>query len=90
MQMKNPTLAKFKVRLALSRAIDRAQLVKTVYSDAYLPATYWLVQGLPGFQGNAAFENTVGYDPEAAKAGAGGRRLPQRPGLPHPYAHDPG
>ena len=67
MQMNNEVIANPDVRLALSRAIDRETLVKVVYNDAYLPATYWLVQGLPGFQGNAAFEDKIGYDPEAAK-----------------------
>jgi ABC-type oligopeptide transport system substrate-binding subunit len=68
MQMNDPTIADFNVRLALSRAIDRETLVQAVYGDAHLPATYWLVQGLPGFQGNAAFENIIGYNSGAAQA----------------------
>jgi len=68
MQLKNEVLSDYDVRLALSRAIDRETLVKVVYSDAYLPANYFLVEGLPGFQGNEAFEDTIGYDPEAAQA----------------------
>ena len=82
MQMKNEVLAKPLVRLALSRAIDRATLVKVVYNDAFLPATYWLVQGLPGFQGNAAFEDIVGYDPEAAKKALSDAGYPNGQGFP--------
>ena len=82
MQMDNEVIAKPEVRLALSRAIDRATLVKVVYNDSFLPATYWLVQGLPGFQGNAAFEDTVGYDPEAAKAALADAGYPNGEGFP--------
>jgi len=82
LQMKNEVIAKPLVRLALSRAIDRATLVKVVYNDSFLPATYWLVQGLPGFQGNAAFEDTVGYDPEAAKKALSDAGYPNGEGFP--------
>ena len=82
MQMKNEVIAKPLVRLALSRAIDRATLVKVVYNDSFLPATYWLVQGLPGFQGNAAFEDTVGYDPTAAKKALSDAGYPNGEGFP--------
>jgi oligopeptide transport system substrate-binding protein len=82
MQMENEVIAKPLVRLALSRAIDRATLVKVVYNDAYLPATYWLVQGLPGFQGNAAFEDIIGYDPEAAKKALADAGYPNGDGFP--------
>jgi oligopeptide transport system substrate-binding protein len=82
MQMKNEVIAKPLVRLALSRAIDRATLVKVVYNDSFLPATYWLVQGLPGFQGNAAFEGIVGYDPTAAKKALSDAGYPNGQGFP--------
>jgi len=57
----------FKLRLALARAIDRKALVKVVYDDVHAPATYWVVKGLKGFQGNEAFDKAIGYDPVAAK-----------------------
>jgi oligopeptide transport system substrate-binding protein len=82
MQLQNEVLSNEKVRLALSRAIDRDTLVKVVYNDAYLPATYWLVQGLPGFQGNAAFDDIIGYDPEAAKAALADAGYPNGDGFP--------
>ena len=82
MQMKDEVLSKYEVRLALSRAIDRETLVKVVYNDAYLPATYWMVQGLSGFQGNAAFEDIIGYDPEAAKKALADAGYPNGEGFP--------
>ena len=82
MQLNDPTIADFYVRLALSRAIDRNALVNLVYGDAYLPATYWLVQGLPGFQGNAAFENIVGYNPGAAQTALADAGYPNGQGFP--------
>jgi oligopeptide transport system substrate-binding protein len=82
MQMKNEVLSNPKVRLALSRAIDRASLVKVVYNDAYLPATYWLVKGIPGFQGNGPFENIIGYDPAAAKQALADAGFPNGQGFP--------
>ncbi len=57
----------FKLRLAMSRAINREELVKVVYDDVHTPANYWVVKGLKGFQGNEPFESTIGYDPDAAK-----------------------
>jgi len=82
MQMKNEVLKNDKVRLALSRAIDRETLVKVVYNDAYLPANYWIVQGLTGHQGNAAFENIIGYDPAAAKKALADAGYPNGQGFP--------
>jgi hypothetical protein len=67
MQLNDPTLAKYDVRLALSRAIDRETLNNVVYNGAGIPATYWLVQGIPGYQGNEPFQNIIGYDPAAAE-----------------------
>ena len=82
MQMKDEVISKDKVRLALSRAIDRATLVKVVYNDAYLAADYWVVQGLSGFQGNAAFEDIIGYDPVAAKQALADAGYPNGQGFP--------
>jgi oligopeptide transport system substrate-binding protein len=82
MQMNNEVLKNPKVRLALSRAIDRASLVKVVYNDAYLPATYWLVKGIPGFQGNGPFENIIGFDEAAAKQALTDAGYPNGQGFP--------
>jgi len=82
MQMEDPVLSDYNVRLALSRAIDREALVEQVYNDAHLPATYWLVEGLPGFQGNAAFENIIGYNPDAARTALTAAGYPNGLGFP--------
>ena len=58
MQMNDPALKDFNVRLALSRAIDREALVDVVYDGVNAPATYWVVKGLTGFQGNETFDST--------------------------------
>ncbi|HUS82054.1 MAG TPA: peptide ABC transporter substrate-binding protein [Dehalococcoidia bacterium] len=82
MQLSDPVLKDENVRLALSRAIDRESMVKVVYNDAYLPATYWLVEGIPGHQGNSAFEDKIGYDPEAAKQALADAGYPDGEGFP--------
>jgi ABC-type oligopeptide transport system substrate-binding subunit len=82
MNLENEVLGDPDVRLALSRAIDRETLNTVVYNGAYLPATYWLVQGLPGFQGNAAFEDIIGYDPEAAQQALADAGYPNGEGFP--------
>ena len=82
MQLEHAVLSNYEVRLALSRAIDRSALVSTVYYDGYLPATYWLVQGLPGFQGNALFENIIGYNPQAARTALADAGYPNGQGFP--------
>ncbi len=82
MQMKDPVLSNFNVRLALSRAIDRDSLVKVVYNDAYLAADYWLVKGIAGYQGNGPFENLIGYDPTAAQKALADAGYPNGEGFP--------
>jgi oligopeptide transport system substrate-binding protein len=82
MQLKDPTLAKFEVRLALSRAIDRQELVNAVYDGVYEPATYWVVKGLKGFQGNAAFDSVIGFDKTAAQKALSDAGYPNGDGFP--------
>jgi len=82
MQMNNEVIKNPDVRLALSRAIDRKTLVKVVYNDAYVAANYWLVEGIPGYQGNGPFESIIGYDPEAAKKALADAGYPDGKGFP--------
>lgn len=82
MQLENEVLAKFEVRLALSRAIDRVTLNEVVYNGASIPATYWMVEGLPGFQGNEPFEDIIGFDEEAAKQALSDAGYPNGAGFP--------
>jgi oligopeptide transport system substrate-binding protein len=67
-QMENEALSDLNLRMALSRSIDREALVNAVYDGVFAPATYWVVEGLTGHQGNAPFEDKIGYDVDAAKA----------------------
>jgi len=82
MQLEDPTLAIFEVRLALSRAIDRELLNNVVSNDAHIPAVYEVVQGLSGHQGNAPFEDIVGYNPDAAKQALADAGFPNGEGFP--------
>jgi len=82
MELKDPTLSDFNVRLAISRAIDRKTLNDVVYNGSSIPATYWLVQGIPGYQGNEPFESIIGYDPEAAKKALADAGYPDGQGFP--------
>jgi oligopeptide transport system substrate-binding protein len=81
-QLENPVLSDFNVRLALSRAIDREALNNVVYNAALIPATYWLVEGIPGYQGNEPFESIIGYDPEAAQQALADAGYPNGEGFP--------
>ncbi|HZP56486.1 MAG TPA: peptide ABC transporter substrate-binding protein [Dehalococcoidia bacterium] len=89
-QMKDPVLGgsgdqdqkAFNLRLAMSRAINRQQLVDAVYDGVHAPATYWVVKGLKGFQGNDAFEDKIGFDLDAAKKALADAGYPNGQGLP--------
>ena len=89
-QMKDPILGgtgiddqkAFNLRLALARAIDREQLVQAVYDGVHTPATYWVVKGLKGYQGNAPFEDTIGFNLDAAKKALSDAGYPNGQGLP--------
>ena len=67
MNLEVEPLQDLNVRLALSRAIDRDALNEAVFDGTATPATYWVVKGLKGHQGNEAFDAVIGYDPEAAQ-----------------------
>jgi oligopeptide transport system substrate-binding protein len=81
-QLEDPTLSDFNVRLAISRAIDRETLNDVVYNGASIAATYWLVEGVPGYQGNEPFESVIGYDPDAAKQALTDAGYPDGQGFP--------
>lgn len=81
-QLSNEVLAKEKVRLALSKAIDRDTLVEVANSGVGLAAEYWLVEGLTGFQGRDKFKSQIGYDPEGAKAALEEAGYPNGEGFP--------
>jgi oligopeptide transport system substrate-binding protein len=70
------------VRLALARAIDRETLNEAVYDGVNTPATYWVVKGLTGHQGNEPFDDVVGFDADAAKAALAEAGYPNGEGFP--------
>jgi ABC-type oligopeptide transport system substrate-binding subunit len=82
MQLEKAPLDNFDVRLALSRAIDREALNDAAYDGANTPALYWVVEGITGHQGNEAFEDTIGFNPEEAKAALTRAGFPNGEGFP--------
>jgi oligopeptide transport system substrate-binding protein len=64
--LKDPTLAKLDVRLALSQATDRKTLNDKVLNGANVPSTNWMP---PDRSGNKAgvFDSAIGFDPAKAK-----------------------
>lgn len=65
--LKDPTLSKLEVRLALSQATDRKTLNDTVLNGANIPSTNWMP---PDRSGNKAgiFDDAIGFNPDKAKA----------------------
>lgn len=66
MQMERQPLDNEKVRLALSRAIDRDTLANNVLQGAVLPTTSWIPADVAKIE-EGAFDDEVGFDPDAAK-----------------------
>ncbi len=81
-QMKDPALSKFEVRLALSRAVDRKTLNDVVFDGVYTPATYWVAKGVVGFQGGDSFDNVIGFDKAAAQKALSDAGYPNGQGFP--------
>jgi oligopeptide transport system substrate-binding protein len=81
-QAPSKVLGDFNVRLALSRAIDRAALNEAVFDGTNTPATYWVVKGLKGHQGNAPFDSIMGFNADAAKKALADAGYPGGAGFP--------
>lgn len=58
-------LADYKVRAALLKGVDRRELVESVFSSSYKPATSILSSGTPYYKD---FSDRLRYDPEGAKS----------------------
>jgi oligopeptide transport system substrate-binding protein len=65
MQNDHPVLGDVKVRKAIARAIDRETFVRVTTSGVGVPATFWVVKGLTGHQGNK-FDSEIGFATAAA------------------------
>jgi oligopeptide transport system substrate-binding protein len=65
-QMKDPTLEKKEVRLALSQATDRKTMVEVIYKGAHFPTTSWMSAERSGAK-EGAYDSAIGFDPKKAK-----------------------
>jgi len=61
-----PEYKNIDLRHALSMAINREQITKTVLNDGYIAADGWIPPGIPGYEPNACGEFCK-YDPVKAK-----------------------
>jgi len=80
MNMNNEALAKEDVRIALSRSINRQELVDTVIQGAGIATTTWVPEDV--LAAEADFSGTVGYDAEEAKAALARAGYPGGAGFP--------
>ncbi|GAB4321617.1 MAG: peptide ABC transporter substrate-binding protein [Dehalococcoidia bacterium] len=82
MLMTDPLLRDDNVRLALSRATDRELMAEVVFENSVIPTTSWVPAEEPGANPPGAFDDVIGFDPDAARkaladAGyAGGQGFP--------------
>lgn len=82
MNLDRPPLDNKDVRLALSRAIDRAAMVDVVTSNANDPTTSWIPGNLPAGAPPDAFEDIIGFDPDAARQHLADAGYPNGEGWP--------
>lgn len=82
MNLDKPPLDNLDVRLALSQAIDRENLVAVVTNGANNPTTSWIPGNLPGGDEPDAFDDCCGYNPESAKAHLAAAGYPDGAGFP--------
>lgn len=80
LNMHNEALAKEDVRIALSRATNRAELAETVMQGAGIATTTWVPAEV--LASEADFEDKVGYNPEEAKAALARAGYPNGDGFP--------
>ena len=64
--LKDPTLAKLDVRLALSQATDRKTLNDVILKGANIPSTTWMPPSRSGTKADA-FDAAIGFNPTKAK-----------------------
>lgn len=81
MQLEKPPLDNLDVRLALARAFDREQLNEVVYGGGNTATTTWIPLG-DGGEAPDAFEDVIGFDPDAARAHLEAAGYPNGEGFP--------
>ncbi len=81
-QAPSKVLGDLNVRIALARAVDREALNEAVFDGTSTPATYWVVKGIKGHQGNEAFDSIIGFNADAAKKALADAGYPGGAGFP--------
>ncbi len=81
MNLKHAPLDNLKVRLALSQAIDRKQLVQVISSGVFIPTTSWIPGDLIGIAQDP-FETQIGFNATAAKQNLADAGYPNGKGFP--------
>lgn len=80
--MTDPLLSDYNVRLALSRAVDRELFSEVVFNNGVIPTTNWVPAEEPGANAQGAFEDTIGFDEEAARTALAEAGYPDGAGFP--------
>jgi oligopeptide transport system substrate-binding protein len=80
--MPDPLLADYNVRLALSRAIDRDLYSEVVFNNGTIPTTNWVPSEEPGANALDAFEDTIGFNADAARTALSDAGYPDGAGFP--------
>lgn len=80
-QLKDPTMAKDDVRIALSRATDRATMMKVVFKDVNTATTSWVPPARNGLKGGE-YDSILGFDAAKAKEALTKAGYPNGQGFP--------
>jgi len=81
LQMEKPPLDQLEVRLALSQAIDRAELNRVVFKGGNEPTTSWIPE-VTGGHAPDEFDDVTGFDPEKARENLAAAGFPDGAGFP--------
>lgn len=83
-QLEKEPLDNLDFRLALSQAIDRETITEVVLGGAFIPTTSWIpAEVLQVDEDEVDYSDTIGYDPEKAKASLAKAGFPDGAGAPN-------